>query len=139
MDSARQTISENFESIKAKLAQYEEEMFSISHKPEYVNNFENLQRKYDEVIGFVAKLTAERDELLSQYEALRKEYLHVIASKNSEDRLIDIMAQSRRKGKQPEQRIVHTGFSLPFLVFVAATTFIITRYIHAKYFSDIEE
>lgn len=131
------TISENVESIKTKLAQYEEQIIPLSHKPEYLENFHNLQRKYNEVVEFVIKLTAERDEHLSQYEVLRKEYHHLIAFKDSEDRLADIMAQSRRKTRQPEQ-LIQSGYSLPFTIFVAAMTFIITRYVYAKYFS-VEE
>jgi uncharacterized coiled-coil DUF342 family protein len=136
-EPASHSISENIETIKAKLSQYEEEIIPLAHRPEIVNNFENLQKKYEALLDLVMKYTAERDEHLGQYETLRREYASLLAIRDSETRFSpDQLEPLRRpKGMQSEST-VQTGFYFLFLVIVAAVTFILTRYFEAKYVQD---
>jgi hypothetical protein len=140
-EPAPHSISENIEAIKAKLSQYEEEIIPLANRPEIVNNFENLQRKYEALLDLVMKYTAERDEHLAQYETLRREYASLVAIKDSENRFTsEHLEPLRRPKKIPSEADVQTGFSFLSLVIVAAVTFIITRYIEAKYFlNELEE
>jgi hypothetical protein len=89
----------------------------------------------------VVKLTAERDEHLSQYEILRKEYLQLLSLNNhdSQERIADIMKQSKYLKKKKNEKVVQDGFSFLALVIISAMTFILTRYLQAKYFPPIEE
>jgi uncharacterized coiled-coil DUF342 family protein len=122
------------------LSQYEEEIIPLSQRADLVNNLQNLQKKYNQVIEFVVKLTAERDEHLAQYETLRKEYLKLVSGTNdsNEDRLADIMKQSKLMKKKKNEKIVQSGFSFLALVIISAFTFILTRYLQARY-SPVEE
>lgn len=87
-----------------------------------------------------AKLTAERDKFLYQYHTLRKEYLLFTSQNNnsnsnqnyeSEDYYAappTVAAALKEKNIQRKQ-----GFSFLSLVIIATATYILTRYIQAKF------
>ena len=112
------------------LAKYEGEILQLSHTPQIYNNLQTLRSKYNIILELTAKLTIERDQFLSQYQVLRKQYYNITSQVNVSS---DHSFNTPRIQRKRKDITIQQGFSFLSLVIVAAGTFILTRYIQAKF------